>query len=123
MAEDEIDVRLRKVRATLGARQPLTQARDRSDESRPGVPQLVLPVLPLDPGLVLPVEPGLVLPAVPGLVPAAPGLVPAAPGLVLVAAANADEELAVRVYESLAGDPLRLRTFRRYLRKLTGTNG
>jgi hypothetical protein len=33
---------------------------------------------------------------------------------------NQDEELALRVYETLAGDPIRIRAFRRYLRKLTG---
>jgi hypothetical protein len=37
--------------------------------------------------------------------------------------ANPDEELALRVFESLAGDPLRIRAFRRYLRKLTGQSG
>ena len=37
--------------------------------------------------------------------------------------ASPDEELALRVYETLGGDPLRIRAFRRYLRKLTGQAG
>ncbi len=101
MADDEIDVRLRKVRATLGARQPVSpQSPARSEDSRPTVPAFV----------PRPESSSL-----------APMLQVA--DAVLEAPTSPDEELALRVYESLGGDPLRIRTFRRYLRKLTGQTG
>ncbi|MDB4998105.1 MAG: hypothetical protein JWM74_5537 [Myxococcaceae bacterium] len=103
MADDEIDVRLRKVRATLGARQPVSpQSSPRSEDSRPTVPALVLQQPESS--------------SVTAVLRLADLGAPDPPQ-------NTDEELALRVYESLGGDPLRIRAFRRYLRKLTGQSG
>jgi hypothetical protein len=108
MSDDEIDVRLRKVRATLGARQPVSpQSPQRSEESRPTVPALV-PVSEARPRA----ESSASVSALRVHDLGAPE-----------PPANPDEELALRVFESLAGDPLRIRAFRRYLRKLTGQSG
>ena len=99
MADDEIDVRLRKVRATLGARQPVSpQSPVRGEDSRPTVPALV---------------------PQPERSSITAALRVADPGA-LEAPQNPEEELALRVFETLAGDPIRIRAFRRYLRSLTG---